>query len=93
MTAPVNPDQLRITVEMGDQFQPSERLASALTELQAALSSVEDAEVEGFALSTSFSRSFSFDSKTDITKPGDGSVFPKVESNIFHKLDNHVYKF
>lgn len=86
MTTPVNPDQLRVTVEMGDQFQPSERLADALTELQASLASIEEAEVEGFAApSPNLSRvgSFAFDSKINITKPGDGSVYPKVQDSVF----------
>ena len=35
--APVHPDQLRITVEMGDQYAAPQRLAAALEELKAAL--------------------------------------------------------
>lgn len=47
MTEPVNPDQLRISIEMGDSYQPSPNLAAALTALEAALADPE-AEVEGF---------------------------------------------
>jgi len=51
MTSPVQPDQLRISIEMGDQYQPSERLGAALGELASALGSADaDADVEGFAL-------------------------------------------
>lgn len=48
MTTPVTPDQLRITVEMGDGYQPSDRLAAALTELTAALAEADEAEVSGY---------------------------------------------
>ena len=49
MTTPVQPDQLRISIEMGDDYQPSDRLGAALGELAAALADEEsDGEVEGF---------------------------------------------
>lgn len=43
----LSPDQIRITIEMGADYQPSERLASLLGELQAEIS---DDEVSGYAL-------------------------------------------
>lgn len=49
MTSPVQPDQLRISIEMGEQYQPSDRLSAALDELAAALAETES-EVAGFAL-------------------------------------------
>ncbi len=49
MTTPIEPDQLRISIEMGDDYQPSDRLGDAFAELAAALQEVEaGSEVEGF---------------------------------------------
>ncbi|HSL57652.1 MAG TPA: hypothetical protein VK866_07415 [Acidimicrobiales bacterium] len=42
-------DQLRISIEMGDEYQPTSRLRAALDELGAALAELDDAEVAGFA--------------------------------------------
>ncbi len=63
MTKPVRNDQLRVTVEMGDGYEPSDQLASALAQLSAALSGDTQAEVEGFMGNFEIQdRSFSFDS-------------------------------
>lgn len=48
MTTPVQPGQLRVSIEMGDGYQPSDRLRAAIEDLRAALAETEDAEVEGF---------------------------------------------
>jgi hypothetical protein len=65
---PVAADQLRLSVEMGDDFQPSPRLAAALTELTAALEDESEADVEGFTAGIEkieiAVRSLSFDSRS-----------------------------
>ena len=67
MTQPINSDQLRISVEMGDDYQPSPNLAAALTALHAALQDPES-EVQGFDKLGNFeiqdftARTISFDS-------------------------------
>jgi hypothetical protein len=83
MTNPVNADQLRVTVEMGDDYRPSESVAAALDGLAAALSEESDG-VSGFAITPI--RSFLFDSSYQTGgSAGDGSVFPKVE--YFSKVE------
>ncbi|HSL57821.1 MAG TPA: hypothetical protein VK866_08260 [Acidimicrobiales bacterium] len=67
MTTPVQPDQLRVTIEMGDDYQPTDRLRAALDELGAALAAADGTEVEGFLLGNPHLRSFrtlSYDSLT-----------------------------
>ncbi len=74
MTAPINPDQLRINVEMGDDYQPSPNLAAALTALEAALQDPES-EVQGFDKLGNFeiqdfkARTISFDSSLKLGPP------------------------
>jgi hypothetical protein len=75
MTNPVNADQLRVTVEMGDDYQPSERLAAALTELGAALTETDD-DVGGFGYDPL--RSFLFSSGSPAAYQGE--VIPKLEA-------------
>lgn len=43
-------DQLRVTVEMGDDFVPSPRVAKALDELAEALRAGDEEEVAGFRM-------------------------------------------
>ena len=45
---PVAADEMRISVEIGDDYQPSERVNAALLELQAALGEESGDDVEGF---------------------------------------------
>ena len=77
MTTPVNPDQLRISIEMGDDYQPSPNLAAALTALEAALQDPE-AEVEGFLgnfeIQDFKARTISFDSVKLGTPPREGYI-------------------
>lgn len=77
MTAPVRPDQLRISIEMGDDYQPSPELASAFEQLAAALA---DGEVQGYQLGNfeiQIFKSFSFDSAV---APAPRSVFRSPDS-------------
>lgn len=68
---PVAADQLRIAVEMGEDYEPTERVAKALAELTTALaeSDAENAEddVEGFldylTITMTNVRPFVFDSR------------------------------
>ena len=62
--APVESDQLRVVVEMGDDYQPSDRLSAALSELAAALEESDDDDVQGFGFQAPEIqlRSFTFDS-------------------------------
>ena len=93
MTNPVNADQLRVVVEMGDDYEPSERLAAALNELGAALAESDD-DVGGFGFDPV--RSLVFNSAPTGYKTGglNSNAFPKVE--IFYKVDQlysaDVYK-
>lgn len=48
MTTNVPPDQIRVTIELGDDVQPSARLVAAIDELTAALREEPVAEVAGF---------------------------------------------
>ncbi len=78
MTAPINSDQLRINVEMGDDYQPSPNLAAALTALEAALGDPET-EVEGFLgnfeIQDFKARTISFDSSLKLgPRAGDGYI-------------------
>lgn len=96
MTAPVNPDQLRISIEMGDDYQPSDRLGAALGELAAALADEEsDAEVSGFDKLGNFEiqdfKALSYDSASPAGSKG--SVFPKVERSLQGKGAFGVFKF
>lgn len=64
---PVAADQLRISVEVGDEYEPSDRVAAALRELHDALAaeSETDSDVEGFyswTLTDVKVTSYSFDS-------------------------------
>lgn len=89
MTKPVQPDQLRISIEMGDEYQPSDRLGAALGELAAALAEEEsDSEVSGYLLQFEIQmfKALSYDSTSPTGQRG--SVFPKVE----YKVDG-IYKF
>ena len=60
---PVAADQMRISVEVGDEYEPGERVAAALAELRDALQEDEDGDdVAGF-LSLNFTQfSFQYDS-------------------------------
>lgn len=75
---PVATDEMRISVEIGDDYEPSERVGAALRELQEALAEESGDDVQGFytledviVTSHSFhssaglfpSRSFTFDHK------------------------------
>ncbi|HSL59787.1 MAG TPA: hypothetical protein VK866_18200 [Acidimicrobiales bacterium] len=42
-------DQLSITIQMGDDYQPTPEVAAAISNLMAALGAPDDAEVAGFA--------------------------------------------
>ncbi len=86
MTNPVNADQLRVVVEMGDDFEPSERLAAALNELGAALAESDD-DVGGFGFNPV--RSLVFNSAPAGYQTGGsagGAFFPKVE--VFNKTQD-----
>lgn len=88
MTTPVNPDQLRVSIEMGDDYQPSDRLRAALGELVDALADGEpDAEVSGYLLQFEIQdfKAVTYDSALPTGQQG--SVFPKVE------LRAGVFKF
>ena len=78
MTAPVNPDQLRITIEMGDDYQPSPDLAAALTALDAALrdpgTEVEGFKMGNFEIQDFKARTISFDSLKLGSPEGDGYI-------------------
>lgn len=58
MTAPIEPHQLRVSVELGEAYEPTPRLRAALVELGAALAELDEAhdgdddddEVAGFML-------------------------------------------
>jgi hypothetical protein len=95
MTAPVNPDQLRISIEMGDDYQPSDRLSAALGELAATLAEEEsDAEVSGFQewdMDWGGFKALSFDSIG--TAGSRGRVFPKVERSLQGKGAFEVFWF
>lgn len=88
MTEQVHADELRITVEMGDDYQPSDRLAAALSELQDALSETDD-EVTGFGFEPI--RSFSYNSL--LGGSGTGSSYPKIETSYPKVEGSSVFKF
>ena len=48
-TASVGADELRVTVEAGDQYQATPRLKAALDELAGALEEAEELDTAGFA--------------------------------------------
>ncbi len=78
MTAPIEPDQLRISIEMGDGYQPAPNLAAALTALEAALADAES-EVEGFLGNFEIQdfkpRTIAYDSSLKLGPPeGDGYI-------------------
>jgi hypothetical protein len=81
MTEPVASDQLRVTVEMGDDYRPRPRLAAALDELAAAVQEEADAEVDGYSLNYEeievTYRSFSAD--LGMGRPGVGTSGVKFE--------------
>ncbi len=94
MTTPVNPDQLRVSVEMGDDYQPSDRLRSALDELAAALADDgSDAEVSGFYYKYELKdfKVLSYDSTSPIGEQG--SVVPMGETGSIDKTSPYVFKF
>lgn len=78
MTERVQADQLRITVEMGDEYDPSDRIAAALAELAEALADDnddDDDEVAGFGFEPV--RSFTFNSLSASSVPS--ISLPKAE--------------
>lgn len=81
MTTPLRPDQLRISIEMGDDYDASPRLRAALDELAAALEE-DSAEVEGYSWNHEIQdfRVFSFDSSL-VPKPG-GPKPPRPTTGI-----------
>ena len=95
MTTPVNPDQLRISIEMGDEYQPSDRLSAALVELATTLAEEEsDAEVAGFRLGNFEIQDFKALSYDSASPAGSkGSVFPKVETAYIDKSGFGVFTF
>ena len=58
---PVATDQMRISVEVGEEYQPSDRVGAALAELRDALAEESD-ETEGFGFAP-LRLTFSFDSR------------------------------
>ena len=91
MTTPVQPDQVCISIEMGDEYQPSERLAAALGELAATLAEEEsDSEVSGYRLGTFEIQDFkalSFDSTSATGLKGE------VILKVVNKSEPAVFKF
>ena len=88
MTEHVETSELRITVEMGDDFQPSDRLTAALSELAATLADADD-EVSGFGFEPI--RSFTYTSLLG-GSTSTGVNFPKVD-NWIDKSSTNVFKF
>ena len=58
---PVAADQMRIAVEIGEEYEPSDRIAAALTELHSALAE-DSEEVAGFGMFDLTPVSFIYDS-------------------------------
>jgi hypothetical protein len=86
MATPVHPEQLRISIEMGEAYEPTDRLSAALAELAAALGEAEaaDDEVQGFIKGGNGEmpafRTLSYDSLG--LKGSTGSIAPKIASGV-----------
>lgn len=73
----IDPEQIRVAIEIGEDADLSPRLAAAIDELTEALDEAALAEVSGFAYQKAFSGSFIFDSKLG----GRSSTFCSTDGN------------
>lgn len=66
----VGPNDLMIVVQKGTAYQPSERMAAALSELAEALAAEETAEVAGYAFEPAMSFDSGFASSEELSAIG-----------------------